>query len=67
MIGLSMLISMVVSSLFGTVIPILFQAVHVDPATASGPLITTINDLTAVLTYYTLVFVFLIQVMHLGG
>lgn len=66
-IGLSMLISMVVSSLFGTVIPILFQAVHVDPATASGPLITTINDLTAVLTYYTLVFVFLIQVMHLGG
>ena len=66
-IGLSMLISMAVSSLFGTVIPIFFQAIHVDPATASGPLITTINDLTAVLTYYSLVLLFLIQIMHLAG
>ena len=48
-------------------IPIFFQAIHVDPATASGPLITTINDLTAVLTYYSLVLLFLIQIMHLAG
>lgn len=65
-IGLSMMISMIVSAVFGTCIPLLFEAVHIDPAAASGPLITTINDLTAVVTYYCLVFVFLIQVMHLG-
>lgn len=66
-IGLSMCLSMIVSSLSGTLVPMLFQALHIDPATASGPLITTFNDLTAVITYYSLVWLLLIQVMHLGG
>lgn len=66
-IGLSMCISMIVSSLSGTLVPIVFQALHIDPATASGPLITTCNDLTAVITYYSLVWLLLIQGMHLGG
>jgi magnesium transporter len=64
-IGGSMMVSMLVSSVVGTIIPIFFQSIHVDPAAASGPLITTINDLTAVVTYYSLVFVFLIQVLGL--
>ena len=29
-----------------------FHKIKVDPAVASGPLITTVNDLVAVLTYY---------------
>lgn len=36
-----------------------------DPAVASGPLITTINDLVAVVTYYGLAWVFLIDLFHL--
>ena len=43
-----------------------FKKIKVDPAVASGPLITTINDLVAVVTYYTLSWVLLIQVFDLA-
>ena len=66
-IGLALLISMIISSLTGTVIPIFFKKVKVDPAVASGPLITTINDLVAVVTYYGLAWILLINTMHLAG
>lgn len=36
----------------------------VDPAVASGPLITTINDLIAVVTYYGFAWLFLLQILH---
>ena len=39
----------------------------IDPAVASGPLITTVNDLVAVVTYYGLSWIFLLQIMHLAG
>ena len=39
----------------------------IDPAVASGPLITTINDLVAVITYYGLSRIFLIDILHLAG
>ena len=45
---------MTVSSLIGCLIPIAFHALKVDPAVASGPLITTVNDLSAVTIYYGL-------------
>lgn len=38
---------------------------NVDPAVASGPLITTINDLVAVVSYYGLAWLLLIRVLHL--
>ena len=57
---------MVISSLSGTVIPLFFKKINVDPAVASGPLITTINDLVAVIAYYGLAWLLLIQVMHLA-
>ena len=66
-IGISMLIAMVISSLVGTVVPIAFKKIGVDPAVASGPLITTINDLVAVVTYYGLAWLLLLQVLHMAG
>ncbi len=42
----------------------LFHKIKIDPAVASGPLITTINDLVAVVTYYGLVWLLLIDVLH---
>ncbi len=66
-IGLSMVIAMLVSSAVGTVIPLAFKQVHVDPAAASGPLITTVNDLVAVVVYYSLSWFLLLQVLHLAG
>lgn len=60
-IGLALLIAMTLSSMFGTVIPTFFKKIKIDPAVASGPLITTINDLVAVVTYYGLAWLLLIQ------
>ena len=64
-VGVSLLVAMVISSLVGTLIPMLFHRVHIDPAVASGPLITTVNDLVAVVTYYGLALVFLIDVFRI--
>lgn len=61
-VGVSLLVAMVVSSLVGTLIPMMFHKIHVDPAVASGPLITTVNDLVAVVTYYGLAALFLIEI-----
>ena len=52
--GAALALSMSLSSISGTTIPILFKGLGVDPAVASGPLITTVNDLIAVVTYYGL-------------
>lgn len=60
--GLALLASVVLSSLSGTVIPIFFKKLNVDPAVASGPLITTVNDLIAVVSFYGLVWALLIRV-----
>lgn len=64
--GIALLVSMVLSSISGTTIPLLFKRMNIDPAVASGPLITTINDLVAVITYYGLAWMLLIRVMHLA-
>ena len=63
--GIALLVSMLLSSVAGTSIPILFKKLKVDPAVASGPLITTVNDLVAVVTYYGLAWLLLLHVMHL--
>ena len=42
------------------------QRSDIDPAVASGPLITTINDLVAVVVYYGLAMIVLIEMFHLG-
>lgn len=60
-VGISLIAAMIVSSLVGTAIPMLFHKMKIDPAAASGPLITTINDLVAVVTYYGLAYLFLIS------
>ena len=57
---------MAVSSAVGTLIPIFFKKIKIDPAVASGPLITTINDLVAVVTYYGLSWIFLINFLQLS-
>lgn len=64
-VGVSLVGAMVVSGLVGTLTPIFFKKVGVDPAVASGPLITTINDLVTIVVYYGLVAVVLIDIIHL--
>ena len=64
-VGISLIVAMVISSLVGTIIPMFFHKINIDPAVASGPLITTINDLVAVITYYGLSGLVLIQLFHI--
>lgn len=66
-LGAAMVLAMLISSLSGTIIPIFFQKIGVDPAVASGPLITTVNDLVAVISYYGLSWIILINMMHLSA
>ena len=58
-VGLALALSMLISSMVGTLVPLIFDKLKIDPAVASGPLITTINDLTAVIAYYGLAALFL--------
>lgn len=64
-IGLAMWVAMIISSMMGTLIPLFLHKVGVDPAVASGPLISTINDLVAVVTYYGLSWILLLNVLQL--
>ena len=64
-VGISLLVAIIISSLVGTLVPILFHKIKVDPAVASGPLITTVNDLVAVVTYYGLAWILLIQMLKI--
>lgn len=65
-IGIALWLSMIISSLTGTAIPLFFKRIGVDPAVASGPLITTVNDMVGVITYYGLAWTFLIQILHIS-
>lgn len=59
-VGLAMCAAMTVSGFTGTFIPLAFKRIGIDPAVASGPLITTVNDLVAVVIYYGLAWVLLL-------
>lgn len=56
-VGVSMWWAMLIASLSGTIIPVVFKKFKIDPAVASGPLITTINDVIAVAVYYGLTWI----------
>ena len=63
-LGVAMVVAMAISAFAGTIIPVVFQKAGVDPAVASGPLITTVNDLVAVITYYGLAWLILINFLN---
>lgn len=65
-VGFALMVSMVISSMVGTLVPMFFHRINVDPAVASGPLITTVNDLVAVVAYYGLTWVLLIRLLHIA-
>ncbi len=52
-VGLTMFLVVIVGSLVGMSLPFLLSRLRLDPATASGPLVTTISDAVGVLVYFT--------------
>lgn len=61
-VGLAMCFAMAISGLTGAAIPVCLYRFGADPAVASGPLITTINDLVAVISYYGLAWALLLNI-----
>jgi len=53
-VGLSMCANMFTAATIGTIVPITFKKIGVDPAIASAPFITTIVDITGLTIYFTL-------------
>ncbi|MCF6409415.1 magnesium transporter [Pseudalkalibacillus salsuginis] len=51
-VGSSLLLTLIIGTLAGTIIPLILYKLKVDPAVASGPLITTINDILSLLIYF---------------
>ena len=62
-IATSMLVSITLASVIGTCFPLLLAKMKNDPAVASGPFITTLNDVIAVLVYYGLTFILFIVLL----
>lgn len=53
-VGLAMFASITLASGLGATIPFLFRGMGIDPAVASGPLITTLNDGLSLIIYFTI-------------
>lgn len=53
-IGTALVIVMIIASLIGTFVPILLNKYGIDPALATGPFITTSNDIFGIFIYFTI-------------
>jgi len=53
-IGLGVFSSMMAASIIGTLTPIVLDRVHIDPAIATGPMVTTSIDVFGILVYFSI-------------
>ncbi|WP_332650375.1 magnesium transporter [Lysinibacillus sp. 54212] len=63
LVGGAICCSILVATLAGSFIPLLMHKLGIDPAVASGPFITTLNDVTSIIIYLGLATAFLNQIM----
>ncbi|MEH7075873.1 magnesium transporter [Neobacillus drentensis] len=62
-VGCSLFFTLIIGTLAGTIIPLILFRLNIDPAVASGPLITTLNDIFSLLTYFGIATMFLKYLM----
>ncbi|MBK7383409.1 MAG: magnesium transporter [Flavobacteriales bacterium] len=53
-VSLALFTVILTAAIFGTLIPLALDKLKVDPALATGPFVTTLNDIFGLLTYFTL-------------
>ena len=51
-VGISMMFAISLASLMGTLAPVAFKRLNIDPAISSGPVVTTVNDMAGILIYF---------------
>ena len=59
LVGLSIMITLFVATISGAVVPMLMDRLNIDPAVASGPFITTINDIISITIYFGMATLFM--------
>lgn len=64
-VGVAMCTAIVLSAALGALIPLFFDKVGIDPAVASGPLITTLNDGLSLILYFS-ISILLLTLMNPG-
>lgn len=53
-VGISLLTTFGISAVIGSTVPLMINRLKLDPAIASGPFITSINDIVGLLVYFTI-------------
>jgi len=52
-VSISLFVVIVFAGLFGTIIPLILNKYKIDPALATGPFVTTLNDVLGLFIYFT--------------
>jgi magnesium transporter len=63
-VAIAMVVAMTIASTMGTLAPAFFKKMKIDPAIASGPFVTTANDITGILVYFGVATLFLKYLLH---
>ena len=63
-VGSALMLVIVLAALNGACVPLLFQKLGIDPAVASGPLVTTSNDITGILIYFGIAYLLIDLLIH---
>ncbi len=58
-LSISLLIIMIFATMVGSTVPLLLKRAGIDPAIATGPFVTTMNDVVSLLIYLSLITFFL--------
>ena len=58
-VGFSMLCTVILATTIGTLIPIFFTRLGIDPAVTAGPFVTTIKDVTGLMIYFYIATIFM--------
>src|SRR5690606_34767038 len=53
-VAISLLVALSLATLIGAIIPLAIHKLNIDPAIASGPFITTLNDIVVLLIYFSI-------------
>ncbi|WP_078553466.1 magnesium transporter [Bacillus alkalicellulosilyticus] len=58
-VGVSIFLTLSISTMVGATVPLIINKLKIDPAVASGPFITTINDIMGLLIYFSIATAFI--------
>ena len=55
-IGMSIFVVVIIAAIFGTVVPLVLEKIKIDPALATGPFVTTSNDILGLSIYFLIAY-----------